>query len=326
MTDLADILTRQADQVLPASDLDDVHRRVRRRRHRARTVQAAGVVLALASAAGVIQAVRPTRQHPALVIPPEVSIETVGALVLTGPGADGGPPHGFIERVDSSASEGARSIVLRPDDGRLGSGSIVITAGDDPIAHTPAPSPPASDTISTVLEGRDGQLTVRATGIPPKDVADIARNAGTVDGEPSVRLPGHLSTYRVVSAATTRPPIIREARYGCDELGEATLGGLCFTGLATAAGFEDALYAVGFAPGPMVKGQPTVYSRSIIASGVLAWEPQPGVIAFVGYSGAGNADDAATALARLAERTTIIDSAKWRSLDPQAGGQTNSWR
>lgn len=119
--------------------------------------------------------------------------------------------------------------------------------------------------------------------------------------------------------------MVREARYGCEPLGEkdAMGAGLCYTGLTTSAGFLEAVYATGFTRGPLVDGHPSLVSAVGGGNATLAWEPQPGVVAYIGYSGDGLGDEQIEALRRLAERSTVVSPAEWSTTRPQIVTQTN---
>ena len=56
----------------------------------------------------------------------------------------------------------------------------------------------------------------------------------------------------------------------------------------------------------------------------LAWEPAPGLVAYVGYSGSSLSDRAVAALLRLAQRSRPLDDAQWRARQPQTVDQTNT--
>jgi hypothetical protein len=58
-------------------------------------------------------------------------------------------------------------------------------------------------------------------------------------------------------------------------------------------------------------------------NGTLAWEPTPGLVAYVGYSGAPLDDKAITALQRLAARARALTSTQWQAINPQTIDQTN---
>jgi hypothetical protein len=118
--------------------------------------------------------------------------------------------------------------------------------------------------------------------------------------------------------AAARPVYLPEARYGSADAGEsATLGdGMTYTGVVGSGGFEDALYQWGFQPSGRVHGKPAVITPVQGGNAVLAWEPSPGVVAYVGYSGAQLEDGAIAALHRLAERAGLVSPSRWQSLRP----------
>ena len=135
-----------------------------------------------------------------------------------------------------------------------------------------------------------------------------------------------MSEFTVVAAGPTRPRSIREARYGRDALGGAdTRGALCYTGLATSPGFENSRYTRGFRAGPVVPGRPTVVSGVGGGNATLAWEPRPGVIAYVGYSGNAVGDAQIAALAGLAQRAVILSADDWTATRPGVNQQNNAW-
>jgi hypothetical protein len=127
----------------------------------------------------------------------------------------------------------------------------------------------------------------------------------------------------VVSAGPYRPPALHEVRYGSGELAEqAALGnGLTYTGVISGGGFEDQLYAVHADGGGLVGGRPAVVSSVSGGNATLAWEPVPGVVAYVGYSGAELDDEAVAALRRLAGRVRTLTTAEWRAMNPQTFDQ-----
>jgi hypothetical protein len=60
-------------------------------------------------------------------------------------------------------------------------------------------------------------------------------------------------------------------------------------------------------------------------NGGLGWEPAPGVVAYVGYSGGQFDDDAVAALRRLAARTYPLSPAAWQAAHPIVSDQTNDF-
>jgi len=55
----------------------------------------------------------------------------------------------------------------------------------------------------------------------------------------------------------------------------------------------------------------------------IAWKPSPGVVAYVGYSGAQLDGKAIAALRRLAGRARALTNTQWQALNPQTIDQTN---
>jgi hypothetical protein len=221
-------------------------------------------------------------------------------------------------------------VVVRRFDGQLGAGSAVITypvAADqqaDGTVHTLSSS---GTTLSTLVASRPGgRILVRSASLDADKVTAIANATRIVDGQPIVSLPESMTEFVVIARGTARPAAIHETRYGCDALGEAgALGGLCYTGLTTSPGFENALYSRGYQPGPLVQGHPSVVSTVGGGNATLAWEPQPGLIAYVGYSGSALASEQFDALVRLADRSTLTSPAQWAASLTQVVTQTNDW-
>ncbi|MBC9723845.1 hypothetical protein [Streptomyces sp. TRM68367] len=60
-------------------------------------------------------------------------------------------------------------------------------------------------------------------------------------------------------------------------------------------------------------------------NGVLAWEPTPGVVAYVGYSGASLDRGAVAGLHRLAERTRLLSAQEWQATGPSTVDQVNDF-
>ena len=150
----------------------------------------------------------------------------------------------------------------------------------------------------------------------------IAARTTVTGGRPAVRAP---AGYALVSIGPYRPPAVHEVRYGSADLGEqAALGyGLTYTGMSNGGGFEDQLYAVGARDGGLVARRPAVVSSVFGGNATLAWEPAPGTVAYIGYSGAQLDDRAVAALQRLATQALIINGRRWQELDQQTVDQVN---
>lgn len=235
--------------------------------------------------------------------------------------------HSTLVRSDPEAASGPYSVVVRRVDGSLGSASAVVTytAGKTGAEEEIVTNPSTGvSTLSTPTTG--GRIQVRGVSLSNNEVRAVAMAATIIDGSPVVDLPASLDMFSVVAEGSQRPAMISEARYGCDALGEEqALGALCYTGVATSLGFEDAVYRGDFEPGPPVAGHASVISKIGGGNATLAWEPRPGVIAYVGYSGNDFGDDQLVALARLANRATFLSPEEWSATEPQVVIQTNQW-
>lgn len=72
-------------------------------------------------------------------------------------------------------------------------------------------------------------------------------------------------------------------------------------------------------------GGPTVVTSALGGNDLLAWEPEPGLVAYVGYSGASLDEGAVATLHRIAERTRLLSTEQWQATRPQANDQTNDF-
>ena len=294
-------------------------------RRPSRRLIVAGLVLLTAVAGGTAAAVM-VRRSPSP--PPAVSIPTCRpapdpagtvapvALVIDCAARTGGS----LDRRDPTASRGPWTVVVRRHDGSLGRNGAVVTF---PAAAAP-PAAAASVDVGGA-PGRAGPGTVtwpvggafaRVRGdLPQPALLAIAAATTVAAGRPAVDPP---AGYAVAGRGTYRSPATHEIRYGTADLGEqdALSGGLTYTGVTGGGGFEDQLYAVPRTDGGPVGGRPSVVSSVAGGNGSLAWEPAPGVVAYVGYSGAVLDDHAAAALQRLAERTRPLDEGQWQSRRP----------
>ncbi|MGI5452586.1 hypothetical protein ACQEWB_05255 [Streptomyces sp. CA-249302] len=250
-------------------------------------------------------------------------------LVLTGKGAVAG--RSTLNRHDRAAPTGQWTVtVRRSDTGSLGHDGAVVTF---PVQKPPAGSPIRFDGATGQRgSGRDGEVIwpladsyARVRGdLSWAELSKIAAATSVVSGRPEVRAPAGFS---VVSTGPARPHVVREARYGSEEVGEAReLGnGLTFTGVVRCGGLEDRLYAVGAPAAGTVHGRPAVVTDAVVGNGILAWEPEPGVIAYVGYSGAALDRGAIDALRRTAERTRLLSARQWQGTRPVTVDQRNDF-
>jgi hypothetical protein len=168
-------------------------------------------------------------------------------------------------------------------------------------------------------------LYARVRGdLPQSELIAVAAMTTVRAGRPVVKPPPGLT---VVATGTSRPGYIREARYGSDEVGEADAlsNGLTYTGVVRCGGLEEQLYATDARAAGTVHGKPAVVTSGLGGNGVLAWEPAPGVVAYVGYSGSLLDDRAIAALHRMAERTRLLSEPQWRATRPQTSDQINTF-
>jgi hypothetical protein len=324
MNELVEALNLQLGQLQPKPDIANVRHRIARRRRRTHNARAiAGAVAAVATVTLFVATARwrDARTIAVQSAPAPASVRSLGGLVIGGAGADNSYRHASLERSDAHTDEGPHAIVVRPADGVLGAASAVVSypvpSDVDGDSSVRADTSRGNDLLSLVVARPGGRVLIRAVSLDEADVMSIARSVAVVGGRPVLVASGPATRFRVASVGTLRPQIVREARYGCDALGEGSvLGALCYTGLTTSLGFENALYGSQFQPGPTVHGQPSVVSAVGGGNATLAWEPEPGVIAFVGYSGYDLGPSQIDALARLAERAVITSPAEWSASAP----------
>lgn len=332
MNEIARVLRDQADRVTPKSDLDDVLRRAHhppRKGSSARVVAIAIVVVVGGGVAAVVATISPRPGGYSIVAstaPPPADIGQLGGLDVPDL-----PPELYvrstIERSDPAAADGPQSIVVRRVGGTITNGTAVVTFPAQGIvpADDVIETRPLTGAMTIAMTQSAGRLVVRGVGLTTDEVRAIAQAIEIDDGRPVFDPGSNLSEFEVVAAGSHHPQVIRQARHGCADLGEADLGSLCYTGLSTSLGFEDTLYSRDFQPGPAVNGRPSVISTVGGGSLTLAWETQPGVIAYVGYSGNDIGEGQIAALHRFAERAALIPPTDWSQTQPQVVTQTNDW-
>ena len=311
-------LEAQAGTIRPRPDLADVFDRIEHRQRRTRLTGVGTCVLLVVGAIIGALVVRHGDQQPATNSPVDI---TIGAISI---GAV--PAGGTLERYDAGAGAGPWSIVVRRSDGSFGLHSAVVVF---PVAEPKALATPVAVGGRTGFSGQRtvvwpiGDQWARIRGdLDPSQLIEIAAFVRVVDGRPAV---GSLDSFTVGPLLTYRPASIDEIRYGSTDLGEAgALGnGLAYTGVLSGGVFEDEVFETNGRPGFTVSGQPAVVSSVNGGNGTLAWEPTPGVVAYVGYSGTSMDDNAVAALVRLANRTTAVSASEWRATRPQISAQQN---
>jgi hypothetical protein len=254
--------------------------------------------------------------------------------VATSP-ATSGPPAGLIVdgacatgssllRRDRTAEvDGPWTVVVRGPGGSLGRGGAVVTF--------PVAAPPAGPRDKAGRAAEPGAVTWPVSGaharvrgdLSEEQLIAIAARTTIVDRRPRVRPP---AGFTVVSDGPYRSPAVHEIRYGTHDLGEQdALGhGLTFTCVTAGGGLEDQLYAVDTdRDGGLVGGRPAVVTSEFGGNAAIAWEPAPGVIAYIGYSGVQLTDESVAALRRLAGRGRLLTAGQWQERGQVTVDQTN---
>lgn len=89
-------------------------------------------------------------------------------------------------------------------------------------------------------------------------------------------------------------------------------------------GPEDTLFTQQVTPSGTVGSQPAVLTNAFGGNGGLAWQPAPGMVAYLGYSGGVLDRQAVAALHCLAARARLVGPAEWRATHPQVMSQPNN--
>lgn len=306
------------------------------RRQPRRWIIAGAVVLAAAVAFGIYAsrpdhvpppaaAVSPAPASSAAINDGQVGTETptkpcpeltvFGAAELAAVAITGVAVGGTLERCDTGAVTGPWSATIRRTDGSLGAHGAVITF---PVQ----PSTDDRDNDGLVVWRIGGAYAQIRGDLGRVELAAIAAGTTIVSGRP---VPPTPAGFTVAASAPYRPPAIHEVRYGATGLGEAAaLGdGLVYTGVASCGEFEDQLFATGATHRLLVHGEPAIVSSVFGGNATLAWEAAPGIVAYVGYSGAPLDAGAVAALTRLANRSGTLTAAQWAATDPTSSDQTN---
>jgi hypothetical protein len=249
--------------------------------------------------------------------------DTTPGLVITGAAVD----QASVNRHDPSATAGPWTVTVRRADGSLArNGAVVTFPVRKPRVGRPIRIGGAAgwDRRGEIVWPLAGSYARIRGDLPRAQLVAIATRTAVSSGHPGVRAP---SGFSVVSTGPARPHVLREARYGSDEVGESgeLSNGLTFTGVARCGGIEDRLYAEDSRRAGSVEGKPAVVTSGLVGNAVLAWEPEPGLVAYVGYSGAALDPGAISALRRLAERSRLLSSQQWQATGPTTVDQINDF-
>jgi hypothetical protein len=277
--------------------------------HRADLTAAAPVVVPTSTAPPGPACPTPTGPDGGQIPPPVAAV----ALVPPAPRTTGD------QQAPAAATRGPWSVVLRAPGGSLGRHGAVVTypVDESDLTHLVwVDGLPGRSGPGVVVWSLDGRYARVRGDMPAAELLRIAA-ATTLRGcQPVVRPP---AGYTAVFSGPYRSSSIHEIRYGSDELGPSAreLGDFIYTGVTACGAFEDQLYELGRQPAGVVGGRPAVVSAVYGGNATLAWEPAPGAVAYVGYSG-GEASAATTrALHDLAVHATLLTPAQWLATHPQ---------
>jgi hypothetical protein len=228
-----------------------------------------------------------------------------------------------IERRDSDAATSPWAVVVRREDGSFGRHGAVVTFpvaaphGGREVEVGGVAGVAGPSQVTWPIAG--GHARIRGD-LPEAQLIAIARTVRVRDGHPVSDPP---RGFRVVVTEPYEPTAIRELRFG--DLAGAAFG-LTYTAVLAAAGFEDQLYAGAGISAGSVHGYPAMASEIGGGNGSVAWEPAPGVVAFVGYSGTVPfGPEAIARLRALAEDARYLSGEQWRDLQPFADEQDNAF-
>ncbi|MCU1396543.1 MAG: hypothetical protein JWM34_4971 [Ilumatobacteraceae bacterium] len=330
MTDLQESIRRQADTAAPHPDLDDVMRRVGRRRTETRRLgiasAAALVALCIAGVAvvgrhdpTVTETAAPTSTATPTTRPP-APVPDVGGIALAG-----SAERSALDRRDAAAEAGPWSVIVRGPHGSLGVDSAIVTYPDEAPGKALRPVQ-VGDVIGSARDGaviwKLGIGYARVQGdLPEAELIRIA-DAVSVDAGSGHAVVAPISGYTVGTPTPYRSPDVHELRYYSD-IAQDTLAGLVYTGVFDGASFEDQLLQGDPTLGFHVDGHPAVVSTVQGGNATLAWELSPGVVAYVGYSGAQLTHETMATLQDLANASTVLTNAGWGALGAQVVEQPN---
>lgn len=247
---------------------------------------------------------------------PAVSFETAmppfGGVVL------GGEARGSANTGrDLLASSDAWTVVVRRHDGSLGRHGAVVTFPVKAASGQNLDTVRVGAVTGVALPGHivwplAGQHARVRGDLSTAVLAQIAAATVVIDGRPQVAPP---AGFRVISRSPLRMPLVHQVFYDGGQLG------LTFTSLARSGGFEEALYATKVTPAGEVHGAPAVASDAGSGTGTVAWEPSPGLVAYVGWSGEPLSQSSTFTAVRLAQESRILSPREWLALKPSLADQ-----
>jgi hypothetical protein len=227
-------------------------------------------------------------------------------------------PGWALERWDCDAPRGPWSVVIRSAGGHFGVHGAVVTF---PVAQARAGTPttrpqggswnPDLQLLVWPIGGSHAQI-VGDLGLT--ELTRLAMNITVEDGK------AHLTAKNGFAAAATvtyRSTVVHEMRYSTVDLGQVrALGdGLVYTGAMSGASFESQVFEARAKPAGLVRGWPAIYAEVKGRNGTLAWEPAPGEVVYIGFSGSPARADTLEALRDLADKGRSLTPSQWETKD-----------
>lgn len=235
-----------------------------------------------------------------------------------------------MERRDAGALTSAWSLIVRRSDGSLGRHSSVVTypvvASADLRTRTRIRVGPVvghADGFGGIVWPIGGKYARIRGDLGQPTLAVVAGRVSLRHGRPVIAHPP--TRFHVVAAEPYRSLVVTESRYDSLRVSSGPIDGLIFTDVLRCASFEEALYVEGFGPGGNIGGHPAVLSSVGGGNATLAWEPTPGSVVFVGYSGGLEAQASGATLIDLARGGRLLDHRQWTATHPSIVKDTNAY-
>jgi hypothetical protein len=239
----------------------------------------------------------------------------LGGLVV---GEDLRVPGSALVRWDCDALKGPWSVVIRAAHGHFGVKSAVVTFPVDLVGSgVPSTRPqggvwnPGARMLVWPLGGFHAQIV---GDVGQATLENLATRIAVEGGKPRFQA---LDGFKAEATTPYRSPVVHEMRYDTNDLGKASTlgGGLVFTGVTSEASFETLAFETHAKQAGLVRGSPAIYSEGQVGNGILAWEPAPGLVHYIGYSGAVSSADAVEALRALADKGRLLTPSQWQTRD-----------
>ncbi len=233
-----------------------------------------------------------------------------------------------LERWVCDALNGPWSLVIRAAGGNLALRSAVATYPVDLLGSgVPSTRPkdgvwnPGTRKLVWPLGGSYAQIV---GDLGQSTLENLATRITAEGGKPQFQA---LDGFTAGAISPYRSALVHEMRYSAMSLGqEGTLGdGLVFAGVASGASFESLAFESRAKQVGLVDGMPAIFSEAQGGNGILAWEPSPGLVHYVGYSGSPSTPAAIEALRALADNRSLLTPAQWQTKDRDPVAAQSGW-